>query len=222
MNKRCPRCQIHKDIIEFTKTSSHCRDCRREYNVKWRAENVAYLAEYEKATESQRKARGEKYREENSDKIREHRVKYQAENREILARKRRRNPYVMNETQKRRSKETQKAWRQKQQKENVYYRLVRYLRKELNDKIRNRLISNKQDRFILLLSCRFTYYDNYMRRLFLEGMSWDNWGEWEIDHIKPVSTFDLNDEAQQLACFHYTNTRPIWADVHRKTPRIVF
>lgn len=222
MNKRCPRCQIHKDITEFTKTSSHCRDCRREYNAKWKTENAAYLVEYEKATELQRKERGEKYRGENPEKIREYREKYQSENREILLRKHRENPYAMNDAQKQRAKEMQKLWRQKQQKENAYYRLVRHLRKELNDKIRNRLISNKQDRFILLLGCRFSEYDNYMRGLFSEGMSWGNWGEWEIDHIKPISTFDLNDEAQRLACFHYANTRPLWADVHRKTPRIVF
>jgi hypothetical protein len=41
-------------------------------------------------------------------------------------------------------------------------------------------------------------------------MSWSNHGTiWEIDHIKPVSSFDLTDEDQQKQCFHYTNLQPL-------------
>lgn len=41
-------------------------------------------------------------------------------------------------------------------------------------------------------------------------MSWDNYGEWEIDHIKPCCSFDLSLPENQLACFNYQNTRPLW------------
>jgi hypothetical protein len=45
---------------------------------------------------------------------------------------------------------------------------------------------------------------------FQPGMSWDNRGiVWQIDHIKPCASFDLTDTAQQAACFHYTNLRPL-------------
>lgn len=33
-------------------------------------------------------------------------------------------------------------------------------------------------------------FKNHIENLFLEGMSWDNHGEWHIDHIIPVSRFD--------------------------------
>lgn len=42
-------------------------------------------------------------------------------------------------------------------------------------------------------------------------MSWDNFGEWYIDHIKPCCSFDLTDIEQQKKCFHYTNLQPLWA-----------
>jgi hypothetical protein len=42
-------------------------------------------------------------------------------------------------------------------------------------------------------------------------MTWSNHGEiWEIDHIKPCSSFNLADIEQQKQCFHYSNTQPLF------------
>jgi hypothetical protein len=42
-------------------------------------------------------------------------------------------------------------------------------------------------------------------------MSWDNYGEWHVDHIIPVSAFDQTDPEQQKECWNYLNTQPLWA-----------
>lgn len=42
-------------------------------------------------------------------------------------------------------------------------------------------------------------------------MSWDNYGDWHIDHRKPCSLFDLSKKSEQLKCFNYTNLQPLWA-----------
>ena len=64
-----------------------------------------------------------------------------------------------------------------------------------------------------LLGCTFEYLKEYLAAKFQPGMSWENWSNstWHIDHIKPMTAFDLADPEQQRTCCHYTNLQPLWA-----------
>lgn len=56
----------------------------------------------------------------------------------------------------------------------------------------------------------------HIEGLFKDGMSWENYGEWEIDHIKPVSSFDQTDLSQLNGCWHYLNIQPLWKQENRR------
>lgn len=62
-----------------------------------------------------------------------------------------------------------------------------------------------------LVGCSIEYLREYLETKFQEGMTWDNHGEWHIDHIRPCVSFDLSILEQQRECFHYTNLQPLWA-----------
>lgn len=75
---------------------------------------------------------------------------------------------------------------------------------------------NKKNKSISTLSsmgCSLKELMSYLERLFVGGMSWDNYGTggWHVDHVKPLSLFDLDDKKQYLEAFHYTNLQPLWA-----------
>jgi hypothetical protein len=62
-----------------------------------------------------------------------------------------------------------------------------------------------------LVGCTREQLVAHLESQFLKGMSWANRREWHIDHIIPVSAFDLTTSEGQQAAFHYTNLRPLWA-----------
>jgi len=49
----------------------------------------------------------------------------------------------------------------------------------------------------------------HIESLFEEGMSWDNYGDWHIDHIVPLSCATTIDGLSKLC--HHTNLQPLWA-----------
>lgn len=72
-----------------------------------------------------------------------------------------------------------------------------------------------------LLGCTVEELRAHLEKQFTSGMTWDNYGEWHVDHIKPVTKFNLVDPAEQLLCFHFSNLQPLWAkDNIRKGNRL--
>ena len=57
----------------------------------------------------------------------------------------------------------------------------------------------------------------HLERQFTKGMSWENIGEWEVDHIVPVSSFNITstEDADFKACWALSNLRPVWRAVNR-------
>ena len=49
----------------------------------------------------------------------------------------------------------------------------------------------------------------YIENQFLEGMTWDNHGEWHLDHKRPISWAKSEDEIYELN--HYSNFQPLWS-----------
>jgi hypothetical protein len=52
----------------------------------------------------------------------------------------------------------------------------------------------------------------HLERQFLRGMSWDNYGEWHVDHIIPLSSFKAEsfDDPDVKRAWSLPNLRPIW------------
>lgn len=87
--------------------------------------------------------------------------------------------------------------------------------------LRNRVYSAvtkgyKSGHSIDLLGCSVDELKVHLEQQFEPGMTWDNYGEWHIDHIIPCSYFDLTKEEDQRICFNYRNLQPLWAKDNTK------
>lgn len=71
---------------------------------------------------------------------------------------------------------------------------------------------NKDSSFLELLGCKnYNNLRNHLERQFKSGMSWSNYGsEWSVDHIIPVSNFNLLNLNERKECYNYKNLQPLW------------
>jgi hypothetical protein len=61
-----------------------------------------------------------------------------------------------------------------------------------------------------ILGCSYEDFKKHIELQFKDGMSWENYGKWEYDHIKPVSWAITEEEVIKLN--HYTNLQPLWRE----------
>ena len=82
------------------------------------------------------------------------------------------------------------------------------LRSRLNSAIKR---DQKSGSAVKDLGCTIEELKLYLESQFEDNMSWDNHGEWHIDHIKPLASFDLTNEEELKKACNYTNLQPLWA-----------
>lgn len=78
-----------------------------------------------------------------------------------------------------------------------------------SSRIRNALIY-KSKKTIEYLGCNAEQYFKWLNYSFADGLNLENHGvKWHIDHVIPLSTFNLENEAEQLLAFNWRNTMPL-------------
>jgi len=129
---------------------------------------------------------------------------------------------------KERERENHKSWIKNNRDKEILYREREYKNRSIERIIATNLRIkmwkvlkkiNKSKHTLELLGCSFEFLKEYLEKQFEKGMSWKNYGEWHIDHIKPCASFSLINEEEQKECFHYTNLRPLWAEENLSRPK---
>ena len=89
-----------------------------------------------------------------------------------------------------------------------------YITMTVRSRIYSSLKSNKELPSKEYLGCNITTFKQHIEKQFKKDMTWDNHGEWHIDHIIPVKYKQdgvepsLEEVKKRL---HYLNTQPLWA-----------
>lgn len=90
------------------------------------------------------------------------------------------------------------------------FKLAKALRTRLSLAIRGKAGSAVRD-----LGCSIEMLKSWLMYQFQPGMTWENYGEWEIDHVRPLSSFDLTNREQFIEAANWYNLQPLWAADNR-------
>ena len=222
--KKCKYCGEEKELMEFRKSKRHrdghlneCKICisvkRKEYYLSniyhHKVVNKAYYENnkieiYKKVNKDKKRENNKKYTnthknelklkrklyyENNKDRIKEKSRKYYEENKDIInipsdnKRKIRRDSY--------RKRKYQYIWRE------ILRRTV-YQLKHKKNQTTGELLGYSYDELKINLEAKF-----------LDGMNWENHGEWHVDHIIHISLFKKGTDPSIVN--RLDNLRPLWS-----------
>jgi len=99
----------------------------------------------------------------------------------------------------------------KRYQEDISCRLKSILRARLSSALSN---DQKSGSSVQDLGCSIPELRVHLESKFQTGMTWENWGKgeecWNIDHIMPLSAFNLSDRQHFLLACNYLNLQPLW------------
>jgi hypothetical protein len=63
----------------------------------------------------------------------------------------------------------------------------------------------------------------HLEKQFTEGITWENYGEWHVDHKLPISSFNIQEmgDSEFMKCWSLENLQPMWGEENiRKSNKI--
>lgn len=169
----------------------------KKYYLKHKQERLEYQKQYYVENSKTRIEYTHLYNSQNKEKIAVRQSNYQKEHRKELNKKsserKNKNPLL-------------------KIKCNLHNTLIHSIKKDKHNKCSN---------IVKALGCSIEDFKLYLSSQFKDGMTFNNHGEWEIDHIIPIS--QANDYETIIKLFHYTNLQPLWKEEnHKKGSKVYF
>lgn len=190
---KCTKCNVDKPVSEFEIRSDtgtcrkQCRTCRKAERKKYYEENKEACAEYAKARYIEKR-----------EEISKRQARYYQDNKKSY-------------------RERDKKWQSKNRDKVLGWQRERnkrpyYKQRELLRSMIRRLGSADKN----LLGYTIEEFRENIQSKFSEGMTWDNHGEWELDHIKPVIAFYEEGIDDPKVVNALDNLQPLWKFENRR------
>lgn len=193
------RCKYHTTKNSHTYYLNN-KDKFYEYNLKWKENHLehwkAYSVKYGKDHLQEKNEYNREWRKNNNAHYTNYMSVYEANRKIDLDRIEYRKTYI---------KEYRKIPKNKL-KESIRRRINKFI------KLSDFTLTDRDNCYLKYLGCDIDYYKVFLEDQFSDDINWVNYGGyWHIDHIIPLSYFDLDDEHQRYVAFNYKNTRPLLA-----------
>jgi len=208
MKKICRICKENKELSEFHKKCntfdghrSECKECIKDIQKKYK----------EKPDFKEKRKEYDKDRyDENREKILDRKKEYHIENREKILEKKK--EYHSKPEVKEKMKDYSKYYRTECKDKFYKYRNnnphIIVWRSVLNSTLK-RLGTMKEGNTIDILGYSALELKEHIENLFTPGMTWNNHGDWHIDHIIGVINFTSDSDIREVCSL--SNLRPLWS-----------
>lgn len=195
------------------KAKERAKKWREDNPERYKEQNSSYYEENKECTlaknKEDRKNNKEKYKEKEHKKYLKHKEKIIARVAEYNKTSELR-PIYLN------------AYRQERAVKDIQFYMQRALRSGLYNAVKLGRMPRKKEYVYALtyLGCEVPEFKSCIESKFTDGMAWENWGKgkgkWQLDHIKPLCSFDLTNQEHLSEVCHHSNIQPLWHDDNMK------
>ena len=103
------------------------------------------------------------------------------------------------------------------------YKLISYFRTAIYQVLKESNVEKNKHYFDVL---QYTPEEliKHLELQFKDDMIWENYGEWHVDHIKPISSFNIVEMGDEefMKCWSLGNLQPMWGEENiRKSNKIL-
>jgi hypothetical protein len=212
----CHKCQTEKALTQFSKSkyttygvTPQCKSCNAERGRKWAVANKEKRNSAQKARREFMLANPEVY----GEKMEALRLKNLATAKARRERRKITEPEVLKAERYAlflKSKDSISAYNRHKRKTDVNFKISKNMGNRLYAALKRYKNSKSWNHF---LDYSMEDLRTHLASLFTEGMTWENYGAWHIDHVRPVSSFDFTDntDAAIKECWALANLQPLWA-----------
>jgi len=154
-----------------------------------------------------KKVAEKKYREKNKNKLTEYHREWTKDKKDYLKK------YIeeYRKQNKEQIKETKREYQKHKRHTDPIYKLISNFRTAIYQVLKENNVTKNGHYFDVL---KYTPEEliSHLESKFIDGMTWDNYGEWHVDHIKPISSFNIIEigDDEFMKCWTLKNLQPLW------------
>lgn len=222
--KQCTQCleikgidEYHKNPTSSTGYASKCKTCRRGNYSNYildpvkKKNKLAKSREYHKINKQKESEYSKKWKKLNPDKVALSKKKTRIKHKDKIS------AYNKEYAQKNRNRLNERARERFKQRYHTVLKHDGVYKLKMNTYgLISKAVADRGQRWIG--GWRYLPYTpeelaKHLEKQFVGGMSWDNYGEWHVDHIKPHCSYYYTKPTDRefIECWALENLRPLWA-----------
>jgi hypothetical protein len=115
------------------------------------------------------------------------------------------------EKNKEKIKEVKRTYQKEKRHTDPIYKLISNFRTAIYTVLKENKL-DKYTNYFNMVGYTAEQLKSHLEVQFKEGMTWENYGEWHVDHIKPISsfTFETCEDEEFKICWSLDNLQPMW------------
>jgi hypothetical protein len=200
--------QDHKEEIKqyHRQYNQDHREEKKQYYQDHKEEIKQYDKQYKQDHKEKRKQYDKQYKQDHKEEIKQYHRQYYQDHKE----ERKQYDKQYNQDHREEKKQYDRQYENKKYKTDTTFRLRRIISKAIRKSIkRNKNGYHWGD----LVGYTLDDLKQHLEKQFKDGMSWDNYGNWHIDHVIPQSWFKFKsyDDPEFKLCWCLGNLQPLWA-----------